>query len=200
MAWKKIEYYYFIGNSDTFDPDVMETFARPVLFGGMFLVLADHLILGSGLATYATFSSGSYINYSKLYYEYNIDKIWGLSPTYSDFIADTFYPELAQFGIVGIVFFSVFCWWIWRKFRIVMRTHHYQIFGIGVISFAFLAIDGTAGCSILQASGELLMAVMGIIAANTKTITKAEAKALLARPATEFYDNKKEKIEYGYKF
>lgn len=200
VAWKKIEYYYFIGNSDTFDPDVMETFARPVLFGGMFLVLADHLILGSGLATYATFSSGSYINYSKLYYEYNIDKIWGLSPTYCDFIADTFYPELAQFGIVGIVFFSVFCWWIWRKFRIVMRTHHYQIFGIGVISFAFLAIDGTAGCSILQASGELLMAVMGIIAANTKTITKAEAKALLARPATEFYDNKKEKIEYGYKF
>ena len=44
------------------------------------------------------------------------------------------------------------------------------------------------------------MAVMGIVAAQAKAVTKEEAKALLARPVTEFYDNKKEKIEYGYKF
>ena len=81
-----------------------------------------------------------------------------------------------------------------------MRTHHYQLFGIGVMSFTFLAIDGTAGCAVLQASGALLMAVMGIVAAQVKAVTKEEAKALLARPVTEFYDNKKEKIEYGYKF
>ncbi len=200
VAWKKIEYYYITGNGDTFDPDVMETYARPVLFGGMFLVLGDHFFLGSGLASYASYSSGPGVNYSQLYYEYSIDKVWGLSPTNGDFIADTFYPELAQFGIIGIILFFAFCWWIWRKFRIVMRTHHYQLFGIGVMAIAFLAIDATAGCSVLQASGELLMAVMGIIAAKSKSVTKAEAKALLARPATEFYDNKKEKTEYAYKF
>ena len=198
VAWKKIEYYFITGNSDTFDPDVMETYARPVLFGGMVLVLADHLLLGSGLATYATYSSGPDVSYSDLYYGINL--LWGLSPTYGDFIADTFYPELAQFGLLGIFFFGYFCWWIWRKYRIVMRTHHYQLFGIGVMSFAFLAIDGTAGCAVLQASGSLLMAVMGIVAAQAKAVTKEEAKALLARPVTEFYDNKKEKIEYGYKF
>ncbi len=200
VAWKKIEYYFITGNSDTFDPDVMETYARPVLFGGMVLVLADHLLLGSGLATYATYSSGPDVSYSDLYYDYGINLLWGLSPTYGDFIADTFYPELAQFGLLGIFFFGYFCWWIWRKYRIVMRTHHYQLFGIGVMSFAFLAIDGTAGCAVLQASGSLLMAVMGIVAAQAKAVTKEEAKALLARPVTEFYDNKKEKIEYGYKF
>lgn len=200
VAWKKIEYYFITGNSDTFDPDVMETYARPVLFGGMVLVLADHLLLGSGLATYATYSSGPDVSYSDLYYDYGINLLWGLSPTYGDFIADTFYPELAQFGLLGIFFFGYFCWWIWRKYRIVMRSHHYQLFGIGVMSFAFLAIDGTAGCAVLQASGSLLMAVMGIVAAQAKAVTKEEAKALLARPVTEFYDNKKEKIEYGYKF
>lgn len=67
VAWKKIEYYFITGNSDTFDPDVMETYARPVLFGGMVLVLADHLLLGSGLATYATYSSGPDVSYSDLY-------------------------------------------------------------------------------------------------------------------------------------
>ena len=164
------------------------------------LVLADHLLLGSGLATYATYSSGPDVSYSDLYYDYGINLLWGLSPTYGDFIADTFYPELAQFGLLGIFFFGYFCWWIWRKYRIVMRTHHYQLFGIGVMSFAFLAIDGTAGCAVLQASGSLLMAVMGIVAAQAKAVNKEEAKALLARPVTEFYDNKKEKIEYGYKF
>lgn len=200
VAWKKIEYYFITGNSDTFDPDVMETYARPVLFGGMVLVLADHLLLGSGLATYATYSSGPNVNYSDLYSEYGINMIWGLSPTQGDFIADTFYPELAQFGLLGIFFFGYFCWWIWRKYRIVMRTHHYQLFAIGVMSIAFLAIDGTAGCTVLQAAGELLMAVMGIVAAQAKAVSKEEAKALLARPVTEFYDNKKEKIEYGNKF
>lgn len=178
----------------------METYARPVLFGGMVLVLADHLLLGSGLATYATYSSGPDVSYSDLYYDYGINLLWGLSPTYGNFIADTFYPELAQFGLLGIFFFGYFCWWIWRKYRIVMRTHHYQLFGIGVMSFAFLAIDGTAGCTVLQAAGELLMAVMGIVAAQAKAVSKEEAKALLARPVTEFYDNKKEKIEYGNKF
>lgn len=200
VAWKKIEYYFIVGNGDTFDPDVMETYARPVLFGGMILVLADHFFLGSGLASYATYSSGANVNYSQLYYEYSIDKIWGLSPTNSDFIADTFYPELAQFGIIGVILFLAFCWWIWRKFRIVIRTHHYQLFGIGVTAIAFLAIDATAGCTVIQAPGELLMAVMGIVASKAKGVTKKEAKDLLAHPVTEFYDNKKGKIEYGYKF
>ena len=62
-----------------------------------------------------------------------------------------------------------------------------------VMSFAFLAIDGTAGCAVLQASGSLLMAVMGIVAAQAKAVTKEEAIALLARPVTEFYDKKKKK-------
>ena len=200
VAWKKIEYYFITGNSDTFDPNVMETYARPVLIMGMFLVLADHLFLGSGLATYATISSGPFVSYSDLYYDYGINHIWGLSPSYGNFIADTFYPELAQFGLLGIFFFGAFCWWIWRKFRIVLRTKHYQWFAIGAISIGYLAIDSTSGCSVLQATGELLMAIMGIVASRAKEVTKEEAKALLQQPITEFYENKKEQPEYGYKF
>ena len=125
--------------------------------------------------------------------------VWGLSPEKDTFIADTFYPELAQFGLLGVFFFLTFCWWIWRKFRIALRAESRLLFAVGVMCFALLAIDGVAGCSILQIGGELLMACMGIIAGTTKTIPKTEAKALLARPINELYENKKLK-EYGYEF
>lgn len=202
VAWQKINYYFISGSlsaTGNFDPDMLEQVARPMLFAGSLLIFADHLILGSGLASFATFSSSTAINYSSLYHEYGISMVWGLSPEKDTFIADTFYPELAQFGLLGVFFFLTFCWWIWRKFRIALRAESRLLFAVGVMCFALLAIDGVAGCSILQIGGELLMACMGIIAGTTKTIPKTEAKALLARPITELYENKKLK-EYGYEF
>lgn len=202
VAWQKISYYYFSHDLDMYDIDQKEAFARPVLFGGMVLVLADHFWLGSGLASYATYSSGTSVNYSDLYYDYGINFVWGLSPDYCSFIADTFFPELAQFGIIGIVCFLVFCYWIWRKFRIVMRSHHYKLFAIGVISMLFFIIDGVGGCSVLQAVGTVLMVCMGIIASMSKSVSKAQAKELLKIPASDVYYNVKIKTDkrYDYEF
>lgn len=195
VSWGKISYYFITGNSDTFDPDMIQSYARPVLFANSAIVLSDYPALGSGLASYATFSSSSSVNYSTLYHEYGLSKVWGMSPGNDDFIADTFYPELAQFGIAGVFFFVYFCWWIWRKFRIVLRVKTYPLFAIGVMGFAFLAIDGVAGCSVLQAPGEFVMAVMGIVAASAKVVPKPEVKGLLARPPQSFVENgKNEKI------
>lgn len=198
VAWKKIE-YYFLGNGlDSFDPDVAQSFARPALYGGMLLVLADRLFLGSGLASFATFSSSTNVNYSALYDEYGLSMVWGLCPAKDDFISDAFYPELAQFGLVGIFFFLFFCRWIWRKFRLVMRVKGMYLFVVGVMCFSLLAIDGVAGSSVVQASGEMLMAVMGIVAGTVKHISKKEADAMLRRPISEFYENKKRIKRYGY--
>lgn len=199
VAWQKIEYYFITGNSDSFDPDVMETYARPVLYATSFFVFADHLLLGSGLASFATYFSGSDIFYSTLYHEYGISMLWGLSPTYDDFIADTFYPELAQFGLIGVFFFVFFCRWIWRKFRITLRTQGYRLFSVGVMCIAFLAIDATAGCSVLNASGELLMVVMGIVASAGSGIPKRQVKDLLKQPANHILENNKTE-KYEYKF
>lgn len=191
VSWGKISYYFIKGNSDTFDPDLVQSYARPVLFANSAIVLSDYPVLGSGLASYATFSSSSSVNYSSLYHEYGLSKVWGMSPGNDDFIADTFYPELAQFGFAGIFFFVYFCWWIWRKFRIVLRVKPYPLFAVGVMGFAFLAIDGVAGCSVLQSPGEFVMAVMGVVAAAAKTVPKSEIKGLLARSPDSFIENKK---------
>lgn len=199
VGWNKIEYYFITGNTGAYDPDVLQSYARPALFLGAVLVLTDHLFLGSGLASFATFSSSTNLNYSEIYHEYGLSTVWGLMPEFDDFIADTFFPELAQFGLVGIFCFGFFCWWIWRKFRLVMRVEGYPLFAIGAICIAFLAIDGVAGCAVLQASGELLMAVMGIVAGTVRGIPKEVARKLLSQPIQNFYENKKtERYEYEF--
>ena len=77
VAWQKISYYYLSHDLDMYDIDQKEAFARPVLFGGMVLVLADHFWLGSGLASYATYSSGTSVNYSDLNYDYGSYGVYG---------------------------------------------------------------------------------------------------------------------------
>lgn len=191
VSWNKIEYYFITGNSDTFDPEVAESFARPVLYATSILVFADHFWLGSGLASFATSSSSTAIHYSGLYYDYGIDAIWGLSPAYDAFISDTFYPELAQFGFVGIILFVVFCCWIWKRLMILLRAGRLPLFIIGVLGFGFLAIDATSNCCVLQVSGELIMAVLGILAACAKSL---DNEKLLSGNVADVYNglNKKE--------
>lgn len=172
VSWSKIEYYFIKGNADTFDPEVAASFARPVLYGAFFLVLSDHLLFGSGLASFATYFSSADINYSSLYYRYNLDAVWGLSPTFDAFIADTFYPELAQFGLVGIFLFFLFYWWMWQRYRLLLHNGYICLFTIGVLGLLFLMIDSIANCAILQISGELIMVVLGIVVSNTKKINK----------------------------
>lgn len=170
VSWNKIEYYFITGSSDTFDPEVAQSFARPVLYATSILILADHFWLGSGLASFATSSSSADIYYSDVYYKYGVDAVWGLSPAYDAFISDTFYPELAQFGFVGIVLFVVFCWWIWRRLLMLLHAGRLPLFVIGVLGLCFLAIDATSNCCILQISGSLIMAVLGVLAAYAKRL------------------------------
>ena len=79
-----------------------ESFARAALYIRAPQALMDHFFLGSGLASYATYSSGI-IGYSLLYKEYNLDEVWGLLEGDCPFVSDTYFPELVQFGMVGIV-------------------------------------------------------------------------------------------------
>lgn len=48
---EKISFYFITGNSDSFDPNVMESFARPVMYLHGFTILFDYFPFGSGLAS-----------------------------------------------------------------------------------------------------------------------------------------------------
>lgn len=114
VAWDKINYYFISSGLFSGEENMDESFARAALYIRAPQVLMDHFFLGSGLASYATYSSGI-IGYSLLYKEYNLDEVWGLLEGDCPFVSDTYFPELVQFGMVGIVLFFYFWIWVYKN-------------------------------------------------------------------------------------
>ena len=183
VAWSKIQFYFVSGVADafsSFDEEKFEMIARPVLYATMFLVLCDYPIFGSGLASFASHSSSAFVNYSSLYSEYGIDKVYGLSPKTSDFISDTYYPVLAQFGIVGIVLYVFFWVWVWRMLRVILHSGRILEFSIGVSAICFAMIENVAGATILQIGGYVPMMLLGMIVSNCRLMSKEEKNKILS--------------------
>ncbi len=169
VSWNKISYYFITGNSDSFDIETMESFARPVLYATGGLILLDYFPFGSGLASFASFASSQ--NYSTLYYEYGINNVWGLSEDFGDFICDAYYPCLAQFGIVGIVLFALVFIKIYHHLRALIRhdaIRYKYPFIVGSMAIVFILIENIAGTLFVQTSGMLAMMLLGFSASMSK--------------------------------
>lgn len=177
VSWGKIEYYFIKGNSETFDPTVIESFARPVLYMTGFLIFCDYFPFGSGLASFASFPSGA--NYSALYHQYKIDTVYGLTKDNPFFICDAYFPLLAQFGVVGIILFIYFLRFIYKKFKTLLNynpnLYKYQYI-IGIITIIFVLIESTSGTIISQCNGMYLMMLAGMIVGKTKEISTSPNK------------------------
>ena len=179
VSWQKINYYFIVGNGDTFDPEVMESFARPALIGGAYLILCDFPMLGSGLASYATYASSPSVNYSSIYSLYDLDKVFGLSEQMPDFICDMFYATFAQFGIVGIGLFIFFFVWVYQRLRLVLHNENHIIFYIGVLAIAYIMIENIGGTSFSQSGGLYSMMLLGAIIGKYRHCTKEQRKLIL---------------------
>ncbi len=163
VTWNKINYYFISSGLFSGADNVEHSFARAALYVNSPLVLRDHLLLGSGLASYATYSSGV-VGYSRLYAEYNLDEVWGLLEGDCPFVSDTFFPELAQFGIVGIVLFFYFWMWIYKQIKIKERSdRNIRLYKIGLMIILFVAIESIAGSVFLQGGGIMTMMLLGLV-------------------------------------
>ncbi|AHF13660.1 hypothetical protein BARVI_03595 [Barnesiella viscericola DSM 18177] len=178
VAWGKID-YYFLSSGFLLDADEMDySFARAALYAQAPLVLMDHFIFGSGLASYATFSSGQ-VGYSLLYSLYDIDKIWGLEEGDCPFVSDTFFPELVQFGIVGIILFVYFWVWVYRKIKPkTVNSDAIQLHKIGLLIIVFIAIESVAGSVFLQGPGIMVMILLGFVVREIAEINKKELQTI----------------------
>ena len=163
VAWQKIQYYFLMGGGETFDPNEVATFARPVMYATGALILVDYFPFGTGLASFGSYASQ---NYSDVYYEYGIDKVFGLSPQMPDFICDALYPSLAQFGVIGVIlFFGMFVWIYGRLAKLLEgnpKKFHYQ-FVVGVLGICFILIEGVAGTAFTMSCGFIIMAYLGYL-------------------------------------
>jgi hypothetical protein len=166
VAWQKIDFYFYQAVTGEVEKDVV---ARYILYATMPLVLYDYFPFGSGLASFATYSSGQF--YSPLYSDYGIDGIWGISKNYYSFIADTYYPSLAQFGVAGIVLFLLFWGHIFRKaygFYIRNDGEKDYLFYIIILIISYLAIDSVAAPTFISYCGFFVMMMLGLMLVEMK--------------------------------
>lgn len=168
VSWQKIQVYFIQGAIDMLQNESLEafndSFARPMLYvtGGQ--ILLDYFPFGSGLASFA--SNASAVNYSTLYYDYGLDKVWGLSPSKTDFICDAYYPSLCQFGVVGVCLFIYLWKWMFGLFlkKDDMLADKFRLrFIIGISLIAFILIECIGGTSFTQSCGLQAMIVLAMI-------------------------------------
>lgn len=144
FTWTKFNAYYVEG----FQDDV-EEMARPVSYEtGMKIMFHDYIPFGSGLGSFGTAAAAK--EYSPLYYKYQIDDIWGLNPENPMFIADAFYPTLAEYGIFGLFFFL----WFWkRRLWEANKIPNLVYYRIALMCILALALESSADSSYLSGKG-----------------------------------------------
>ncbi len=91
----KIILYYVDGMMNS-----REMWSRPAMLLTSLRIFIDYIPFGCGLASFASFVSGEY--YSSIYEAYGISHLWGISKSNPAYVADAYYPVLAQFGIIGV--------------------------------------------------------------------------------------------------
>lgn len=144
FTWTKFNAYYVEG----FQEDA-EAMARPATYEtGMTIMFRDYIPFGSGLGSFGTAAAAK--EYSPLYFKYHMDEIWGLSPENPMFLADAFYPTLAEFGIVGLFFFL----WFWkRRLWETKRIKNMVYYRMALMAILALALESTADSSYLSGKG-----------------------------------------------
>lgn len=163
VGWQKLDLYFAISG----DAEEVETglLARMMLYTTSLEVLTDYFPFGSGFASFASYSSGVY--YSPLYAKYGIDKIWGMNSSDYSYIADTYYPCLAQFGVVGILLFGGFFFFIIRKaFRIFKKTQKPKNLVISLLIIGYFLIESIADATFTGHRGLFMMMILGLVFAD----------------------------------
>ncbi|HIX21793.1 MAG TPA: O-antigen ligase domain-containing protein, partial [Candidatus Parabacteroides faecavium] len=164
LAWNKIELYFLQGLTGEKEKDLI---ARFVLYSTSIDIFKDYFPFGSGFASFATHASGAY--YSDIYSEYGIESVWGLSKNGWEFIADTYYPSLAQFGIAGIIFYCSFWIYILKKaFIFFLKTKNAKYITIALLITGYIAIENIADASITSNRGLFMMMTLGLTLTELK--------------------------------
>ena len=144
FTWTKFNAYYVEG----FQDDAQEM-ARPLAYEtGMKIMFKDYIPFGSGLGSFGTAAAAK--EYSPLYYDYQLNNVWGLTPENPMFLADAFYPTLAEFGIVGLFFFL----WFWkRRLWECNKIPNIVYYRMALMAILALALESTADSSYLSGKG-----------------------------------------------
>lgn len=176
VAWQKIEYYFVAGLTET--PDEMDYVARFVLYGTAFLLFIDYFPFGTGLGSFGTHASR--VDYSSIYSKYGIDNVWGLSKANDSFIADTYYPSLAQFGVVGVALYLLFWVYVLKKaFLYFKRQNSTRLLIMALLIIGYLTIENVADATFTSNRGLFMMMFLGLVMSEQKETPAALRDSLV---------------------
>lgn len=141
--------------------------ARSALSMKSLLIARDHFPLGSGFGSFASWTSGQY--YSPIYYNYGLFWVWGLSPDFYGFVADTFWPMvIGQFGYIG---FIVYCIILFMVYKNINETQNLNLYLGQILLLLHLLILSTAEASF---SGPISVVFLGLISILRKDDKKKQ--------------------------
>lgn len=145
FTWTKFNTYYVEG----FQKTEKNIKARPASYKtAVIITFHDYVPFGSGLGSFATAAAAK--EYSPLYYKYGLSRIWGMSRDFPDFIADAYFPSLAEFGVVGLLFFFLF----WkRRVKEMQQIPNLACYRMAWMCFMALMLESTADTSYLSGKG-----------------------------------------------
>lgn len=159
VAWGKINFYFIEGGIGN-PRDASDYYARAALYYFSVDIFKDYFPFGSGFATYATYASGQF--YSHIYNDYGMDLMHGLNERQPDFIADTYYPALAQFGVAGLVLFFAFWGVLVRKTLRNFSKADLKDFTINMLIILFFLIECTSDATITHNRGLFMMMLLAM--------------------------------------
>ena len=150
VTWTRFDKYYVSGWNNA-------ELARPMTYKASLKILVDYFPLGPGMGTFGTMGARDY--YSPLLYKYHLNNIWGMTKDFRGFIADAFYPTLAQYGVVGVTLFCIYWKRRLKAFNEIVDMRYYRV---AMITFFCLAIEQTADTSWLSGKGMGFCMLLGL--------------------------------------
>ena len=160
-------YFYFVTGGFGDGRDANDLYARMALYYFSLQVFMDFMPFGSGFASYATFASGAY--YSPLYAKYGMHNMYGLTKSSPEFMADTYYPALAQFGIVGVILF----FWFWTHLAVrAIKSYSSNCYKepiLAIMIIFFFLIECTTDATLTHNRGMFMMMLLGLIFSDIQT-------------------------------
>ena len=157
VIWKKFSFYVLYGFNDG------SGVARSMLYDTAIIILLDYFPFGCGLGSFANHASRVW--YSPLYDRYGLSNLEGMTREDPSFIADTFYPVTAQFGVAGIAIIAAF--WI-KRYRELKSLCDPIMYKIGLSIIIFMAIECFADTTLISNRGGILMLLLGIICGKSR--------------------------------
>ena len=158
IVYQVVNYYILMGVGSA---RAMLTLASP-------FVAWDHFPFGSGWGTFgSTFSAAPY---SPVYGMYRMAGIWGLSPSYSAFVSDTYWPMiLAQTGFFGFAGLLLALTVLVKK---VCRLKTIRAsYASGLLILAQLLISSTSESALANPMAVPLAFWLGLLMAEHRNLT-----------------------------